>query len=324
MIGPQTPPIDEVADTPQDTAQEPANPPPPRLPSELADFLAQQNIEEGASFNCRLYRFDKGDKGRPRRVTCDEYDNTIPTLKEIGTTYGSGEYELVASWYQGIDRPRGIQVCHFHLDRRWDRIRDDALIAPRAPQHETSLPFVFGMVRELIASVAPLLSRPAPPPEGASVTGTANVLETLNGTMSRLLESNFANQLSMQGKMMEVMSANIAPEAEDKPDSAIDKIVEVLHTVIPLFSAMPAAAAQPMANAVRDRPEVRSVLASATRQAVLYHKIRREFDPSTADKVCQLFGVKPPANAQQRPAPIVATPPAPPQSAKGKNGKAKK
>jgi hypothetical protein len=140
-------------------------------------------------------------------------------------------------------------------------------------------------------------------------------METLNGTMTRLLESNFQNALSMQSKVLDMMQPQ---EPEEKDDSAISKIVDALHTFIPLFSSMPQAAVQPMANAVRDRPEVQQVLASKTRQAVLYHKIRREFDPATADKVCGLFGVKPPEAAPgKQPAP-----PAP--SAKGKNGKAKK
>lgn len=261
------------------------------LPNSIENFLDAAN---GGEFPCTvyLYKFEKL-KTKPERQLIDEFDNEHPSMREIGESYGSGRYELVATWTDNSGK-RGIKGAKFSLAKRWDEVRDEIkrtkAYANPAAGPMNSFAESMGMMRELVAVISPLVTAQAKQAQSAN-NNPAAMLDQISAFGAKMLDSSFSQQMNTQNQMLSMMRDNNMQQIENMAgenapeESAIDKIVGLLQSFLPMYMNMNKIGKSAMIQQAKNTPEFSQVMSNTATKNALLKKVAAQMGKDKAEEV---------------------------------------
>lgn len=272
---------------PPEITQEPQD----NIPADLQSFLFQHCQEN--SFVCKVYQIRQNTKGgqKSTRELIDEYENTYPSIRDLGIENGAGTYE----YFIYIRKPNGshdIKTFRINLAARWDMLRDENLQARgiNPATRPDGISQSIGMMRDMMEVMKPLFA--------AQASGGGNpsaIMESMMEMQGKILTQNFTSQMEMQKKIMGELDEtrkNILSESDGNgaDNALISEIMGTLKSFVPLLLVAPQKAAQAAtAQAIDARPDVRALVDHAGRRAALVERVKKEFPPATAQKVLNVL-----------------------------------
>jgi hypothetical protein len=152
----------------------------------------------------------------------------------------------------------------------------------------------LAMMAQLIEIIKPLIPTPS-----TNTGGGGNQIEMLGAVSAmsnKMLQENFSQQLNSQKDMMSTMKemridmlAENNTETAPAEDDKIDKIVNVITSVLPMFLNSPAAVQKSLVTTARQTPEVKNVMQSKNKMSVLYSRLVAKFGEQKAKEIMQTF-----------------------------------
>lgn len=266
-------------------------------PQDIQSFLGQY---PNAKYTCKVYHVRANAKGgnKPDRQLIDEWEDTYPSIRELGTENGAGTYEYFF-YIAKQGGPPELRTMRINLAPRWDLVRDEYLqsrgINPAT--RPDGLQASLTVMKDMIQVITPLLQSQAQAAGqgNGSAGGATAVLNSMIEMQGKMLNQNFQSQMEMQNKVMNTLEESRKTLLSDddgggNDNMLISEIISTLKGFVPLLMVAPPKAAQAATNTVmKDRPDVRSLVDSAGRRAALVARIEKEFPPQTAKKVLSVL-----------------------------------
>ena len=271
-----------------------------KLPDDLKHWVETCGIES-LSYTVYIYRIQKrSGVGQRGRLFVNQYDNFIPEFKDLGTTYGSGQYELFVRWYDADNKSQSKKLT-ITLDEYWDKIKEKAekqqnviQHTPQQPQQTFAEQFQQNllMIRAITESISPILgiAKQNQQPQINTVDQFGQTMQMLGTMQNEMLTSNFKNQLELQNTM--INSAGYSREPEGKEDTYISEIINVLGQFLPVLKMMGENQVRPVAKKYVDSDEkLKSVLNDPVRAQKAYDQLKAKHGEETANRAFRAFGM---------------------------------
>lgn len=276
----------------------------PQIPDDIRTFLSESGISE-RGYTVYVYRcLMRVGAGQKTRSFVNQYDNFLPTFKELGEEYGSGMYELYIRWYDSEGKSANKKVT-MNLDASFDNIKaerdrqkkaaiDSAAVGQsRGDSGSASNAMMQGvlMIKALSEAVAPILR---PLISGKSTQekepdNFASTMQTLQQMGSNMLMDNFKQGLNMQRELM----ANMPTMDNAREDTALEKMLGALDKLIPLFTSLTDKQIRPIAQtATEQSEEIQQLLSDPARVQVTYSKLIEKYGQEKANRIMKAFGVR--------------------------------
>lgn len=288
----------------------------PMIPDDIRTFLNESGIAD-KGYTVYLYRCAlRVGAGQKTRSFVNQFDNFLPSFREIGEEYGAGSYEMYIRWYD-IDGKSGARKVIVNLDASFDQVRDtrerkkkeelDRAAGARErggdPAGSATNAMMQGvlMIKALSEAVAPILrplisGKTAQDQQPDNFAGTMKTLQEMGSSM---LMDNFKQGLNMQRELMANMPAG---SDIDKEDSALEKMLSALDRLIPLFKTLSDKQIKPIAQtAVDQSQEIQELLSDPVRLKITNEKLIEKYGTESANRIMKAFGARPIHSLRQAP-----------------------
>lgn len=279
----------------------------PQIPDDIRTFLNESGIAE-KGYTVYVYRCAaRVGAGQKVRSFVNQYDNFLPTFREIGEEYGAGSYEIYIRWYDVEGKSASRKVI-MNLDASFDQVKAEHDRKRKAesdsnqanqgrggdPGGGAAAAMMQGvlMIKALSEAVAPIL-RPLIAGKVNSQEqqpdNFASTMATLQQMGSNMLMDNFKQGLNMQRELM----ANMPAMDGGREDTALEKMLSALDKLIPLFTSLSDKQIRPIAQTAADQSEdIQALLSDPARLQVTYSKLIEKYGQEKANRIMKAFGVR--------------------------------
>ena len=269
------------------------------IPSELADFLSNHDFDS-AVYTIRLYKLVTEDN-KTRRKQCDEWENEIPRVREIGERFGGGPYEEILNTKDAKGQ-RIWKSKRFELDASWDTVKSEADIYRRQallkaqqeqqPQQQNQ----FSIVKEVAGIFTPMfeiLAKSA----GSPSQNPSKLIESISEMGIRMAESNYNNAQNLIGQVVKSKLAAEVPAAQsfENEDEQIDmplvnRIFSFVEKYAPMIIPMkPEEKKQAFDNFVAPNPDYQKLIKSRAQIAVFHQMVSKRFKPEEVEGIFEML-----------------------------------
>jgi hypothetical protein len=271
------------------------------IPSELADFLSNHDFDS-AVYTIRLYKLVTEDN-KTRRKQCDEWENEIPRVREIGERFGGGPYEEILNT-KNAKGERIWKSKRFDLDSSWDTVKAEADIYRRQalikaqqehqPQQQNNQ---FSTVKEVAGIFAPMFEILAKSIGSGSSANPTKLIESISEMGIRMAESNYNNAQNLIGQVVKSKLAAEVPAAQSFEDEdeqidmpLVNRIFSFVEKYAPMIIPMkPEEKKQAFDTFVAPNPDYQKLIKSRAQIAVFHQMVSKRFKPEEVEGIFEML-----------------------------------
>lgn len=211
-----------------------------QVPDDIEDFLAQNKIKKNG-YSCQVKRV-LGDGKKPSLLPGD-FTNRIPTLHEVGSWHGPGEY-LYSFAHKTTTAGGGKKTNQtaeypFELGPEWADIHKQYKLNKRIAQHRENLRRIQDEKLEasLETSNGDTLNVPSPKSELATLMEAAQTLKALNVEFGGSGKEDTSIRLFIEQQKAATEQARLDARArEEREDRRNDFLLKIVGAVAPFIA----------------------------------------------------------------------------------------